>query len=96
MLQLVDQFLNFQNADQIERAGRLVKEDDLQLDRDRASDVADRRIAFRQGSAAKVHQLEADMLVMGGYIRNRLLELLFGGVTRYMLGHADIPLLMRH
>ena len=51
---------------------------------------------FGQDLLAKAHQLNADMLVMGAYSHNRLVELLFGGVTRYMLVHADIPLLMRH
>jgi hypothetical protein len=45
---------------------------------------------------SKVHELGADMLVMGAFISAPVRELLFGGVTRYMLTHADIPLLMRH
>jgi nucleotide-binding universal stress UspA family protein len=45
---------------------------------------------------SKAHELGADMLVMGAYMHSPLRELLFGGVTRYMLTHADIPLLMRH
>ena len=44
----------------------------------------------------KAHELGADMLVMGAYQHSRLRELLLGGVTRYMLAHADVPLLMRH
>lgn len=40
--------------------------------------------------------LGADMLVMGGYGHSRTGEWLFGGVTRDMLGAADIPLLMSH
>jgi nucleotide-binding universal stress UspA family protein len=43
-----------------------------------------------------VHRVGADMLVMGAYMHSPLRELLFGGVTRYMLTHADIPILMRH
>lgn len=38
----------------------------------------------------------ADLLVMGGYGRSRLTEFVFGGVTRHMLGHADLPVLMAH
>jgi nucleotide-binding universal stress UspA family protein len=44
----------------------------------------------------KVHDLGADMVVMGAYMHSPLREFLFGGVTRYMLTHADIPVLMRH
>ncbi|MFQ5635228.1 MAG: universal stress protein [Gammaproteobacteria bacterium] len=39
---------------------------------------------------------EADLLVMGAYSRNRLSRILFGGVTKYMLQQADIPVFMLH
>lgn len=42
------------------------------------------------------HQLNADMLIVGAFARHPLRSLILGGVTRYMLAHADIPLLMRH
>ena len=42
------------------------------------------------------HQLGLDLLVMGAYAHSPLRELILGGVTRYMLTHADIPVLMRH
>ena len=38
----------------------------------------------------------ADLLVMGGYGRTRLSELVLGGVTRRVLSHADLPVLMAH
>jgi len=38
----------------------------------------------------------ADLIVMGGYGRPRLSELIFGGVTREMLKTASIPVLMSH
>lgn len=38
----------------------------------------------------------ADLLVMGGYGHSRLRELLLGGVTRYVVSHADLPILMAH
>ncbi len=44
----------------------------------------------------KVHRIGADMLVMGAYAHSPLREMIFGGVTSYMLEHADVPLLMRH
>jgi nucleotide-binding universal stress UspA family protein len=44
----------------------------------------------------KLHGLGADLLVMGAYAYSRLQELIFGGVTQYLLAHADVPVLMRH
>ncbi|WP_407909018.1 universal stress protein [Lysobacter claricitrinus] len=40
--------------------------------------------------------LAADMLVMGAYGHARLTEWALGGVTRHVLCHADMPLLLRH
>lgn len=37
-----------------------------------------------------------DLLVMGAYGRSRLRELVLGGMTRYMLQHMTIPVLMSH
>ena len=38
----------------------------------------------------------ADLLVMGGYGRTRLSELVLGGVTRHVLAHSRLPLLISH
>jgi nucleotide-binding universal stress UspA family protein len=38
----------------------------------------------------------ADLLVMGGYGRTRLGELVLGGVTRHVLAHSPLPLLLSH
>ena len=38
----------------------------------------------------------ADLLVMGGYGRTRLSELVLGGVTRHVLAHSPVPLLLSH
>jgi nucleotide-binding universal stress UspA family protein len=51
---------------------------------------------FGQTLLNVVHQLSADMLVMGAYAHSPLRELILGGVTRYMLDHADLAVLMRH
>ena len=45
---------------------------------------------------AQAHESKADLLVMGAFTHSAWRNLLFGGVTRYMLAHADIPVLMRH
>lgn len=42
------------------------------------------------------HALGADMLVSGAYSRSRMSRLIFGGVTGYLLEHADMPLFMQH
>jgi nucleotide-binding universal stress UspA family protein len=38
----------------------------------------------------------ADLIVMGGYGRSRLSELILGGVTRDMLHNSKLPILMSH
>lgn len=45
---------------------------------------------------ANSHTLGVDLLVMGAYFHSPLREWIFGGVTRFVLLHADIPLLMFH
>ncbi|MDR3534379.1 MAG: universal stress protein [Rhodopila sp.] len=52
--------------------------------------------AFGETLLAKAHAIGADLLVMGAYTHSPWHELLLGGVTRYMLAHADLPVLMRH
>ncbi|HVC63454.1 MAG TPA: universal stress protein [Acetobacteraceae bacterium] len=51
---------------------------------------------FARALLDKAHSLGADLLVMGAYGHNPLREMIFGGVTRFMLDHADLPVLMRH
>ncbi len=41
-------------------------------------------------------QIGADLIVMGAYTRNRLRQLILGGVTRHALENAAVPLLMAH
>lgn len=38
----------------------------------------------------------ADLLVMGGYGHSRFREMMIGGVTRFMLERADVPILFSH
>jgi hypothetical protein len=40
--------------------------------------------------------LAADLLVMGAYTHRPWREVLLGGVTRHILTHAELPVLMRH
>lgn len=39
---------------------------------------------------------KVSMLVMGAYTHSRIREMVLGGVTRHVLGHAEIPVLMTH
>ncbi|MDQ0469824.1 universal stress protein [Labrys wisconsinensis] len=41
-------------------------------------------------------QENASLLVMGAYTHSRLRQLLLGGVTRHVLDHAPMPVLMAH
>jgi nucleotide-binding universal stress UspA family protein len=45
---------------------------------------------------ANARELDADLLVLGGYSRHRLREVIMGGVTRHLLASSDIPLMMVH
>ncbi|NBB83217.1 MAG: universal stress protein [Alphaproteobacteria bacterium] len=45
---------------------------------------------------SRIADLDADMLVMGGYGRTRLRELVLGGVTRKVLQQMTVPVVMSH
>ena len=45
---------------------------------------------------AQAERVSADLLVLGAYGRTRFSEWFLGGVTRHVLQHAALPLLMRH
>jgi nucleotide-binding universal stress UspA family protein len=38
----------------------------------------------------------ADLVVMGAYGRSRMREMILGGMTRFMLRHATVPVLLSH
>jgi nucleotide-binding universal stress UspA family protein len=45
---------------------------------------------------SRAFDLQADLIVMGGYGHSRMRELAFGGVTRTLLGEMTAPVLMSH
>lgn len=45
---------------------------------------------------AEALEFGADLIVKGAYTNSRLRQLVFGGATRYLLGHATLPLLLAH
>jgi nucleotide-binding universal stress UspA family protein len=60
-----------------------------------------REIADKAGGTAatileEARKLDSDLLVLGAYGTSMTRELILGGVTRHMLAHAEIPLLMVH
>lgn len=44
----------------------------------------------------EARNLGADLLIKGAYTQSRLRQMIFGGVTSYILSDADIPVLMAH
>lgn len=49
-----------------------------------------------QAVVNKAMELGADLLVMGGYGHSRMREMILGGVTRFVLNHGGLPVLMAH
>jgi nucleotide-binding universal stress UspA family protein len=45
---------------------------------------------------ATAREMQAGFVLMGGYSHGRLRQLVLGGVTSYMMDHADLPVLMAH
>jgi nucleotide-binding universal stress UspA family protein len=49
-----------------------------------------------EAALSRVSDLGADLLVMGGYGHSRLRETILGGMTRDILRHMTVPVLMAH
>ncbi len=45
---------------------------------------------------AQAAALKSDLVVKGAYTQSRLRQMMFGGATRHLLGHATLPVLMAH
>ncbi len=63
---------------------------EVALHQEAASSGMGKRLLARAG------ELGADLIVMGGYGHSRLQELVLGGVTRTLLAHMRIPVLLSH
>ena len=61
------------------------------LNRVDASDSPDDHAILKEAN-----RVGADGVVMGCYTHSRTRELIFGGVTEFMLRHSDLPMLMAH
>jgi nucleotide-binding universal stress UspA family protein len=62
----------------------------------RVQRVASDRRGMGEFILAQAAAAGADLLVMGGYGHSRLREMLVGGVTRHMLEHATLPVMLSH
>ena len=45
---------------------------------------------------SRASDMSADLIVMGGYGRSRVRELILGGATRGILDHMTIPVIFSH
>jgi hypothetical protein len=52
--------------------------------------------AFGEALLTRVRELHADLLVLGAFAHPMLFGPILGGVTKHMLAHADLPVLMRY
>jgi nucleotide-binding universal stress UspA family protein len=55
-------------------------------------DIGDRSTG--EAILAEAQALGCDLLIKGAYTQSRLRQLIFGGATRHILGHATLPVLM--
>lgn len=55
---------------------------------------ADRGVG--QALLSECGEIGVDLLVVGGYSRSRISEIMLGGVTRYLMANADRPVLLCH
>jgi nucleotide-binding universal stress UspA family protein len=53
-------------------------------------------LTIEEGLEHEAQALGADWIVMGAYGHSRIREILFGGVTRYLLESAQFPLFIAH
>jgi nucleotide-binding universal stress UspA family protein len=45
---------------------------------------------------AHAKALGCDLLIKGAYTQSRLRQIIFGGTTRHILSHTELPVLMAH
>ncbi|HSS66526.1 MAG TPA: universal stress protein [Gammaproteobacteria bacterium] len=57
-------------------------------------DVSNRSVG--EALLAQSKEAGVDLLVVGGYSRSRLRDVVMGGVTTHLLKHAELPVLMYH
>jgi nucleotide-binding universal stress UspA family protein len=58
--------------------------------------VSDEQYSTGLALINRAKNLHATLMVMGAFSHTRLQEMVMGGVTRFMMDHAEIPVLMVH
>jgi nucleotide-binding universal stress UspA family protein len=61
-----------------------------------ASDLLTFSTNFAEFILNHANERQFDLLIMGGFGRHRLKELVLGGVTKYILQHMQLPVFMSH
>ena len=64
--------------------------------RAKASAVKNRGGDIGKAVVGAASRAKADLLVMGAYTHSRMREMIFGGVTDYVLGNGRMPVLLAH
>jgi len=54
------------------------------------------KISAGEAILARAAELGCDLIVKGAYTQSRLRQMIFGGTTRHILAHAQLPVLMAH
>jgi nucleotide-binding universal stress UspA family protein len=61
-----------------------------------AEHLVSREVSTSDSLLSRLSDKNADLLVMGAYGHPRLREVILGGVTRHLLEHMTVPVLMSH
>ena len=62
----------------------------------RAVTVSSRQTSLGQALLTAAKDAGADVLIMGAYGRSRGRAMVLGGVTQWIIGHTDLPILLAH
>ncbi len=58
--------------------------------------IAPGKVSAGETILKKAAELGCDLIVKGAYTQSRLRQMIFGGTTRHILAHAELPVLMAH
>ena len=58
--------------------------------------IAPGKVSAGETILKKADELGCDLIVKGAYTQSRLRQMIFGGATRHILAHANVPVLMAH
>jgi nucleotide-binding universal stress UspA family protein len=58
--------------------------------------IDSKRLSPGEALLTKSRELECDRLIVGGYSRAKIRDIIMGGVTGHLLKHADLPVIFVH